>query len=531
MPIVGDLLAGRYRIDGPLGAGGMASVYRATDLRLDRSVAVKVLSANLAADATLAQRFEREARALAAAAHPAVVAVFDVEPGDPRTGREPFYVMELCDAGSLADRLRTKGRLEPADLVPTIATVAEGLAELHRRGIVHRDVKPANIVFLDDRPKLADFGLARSEEQDLTTLTAEGMTVGTLAYLAPELLAGSAATAASDVYALGVAAFQGLTGRLPRPAASIGELIETRSLPVAAVSSVAPDLGTAFDSVVGAALAVEPGGRPSADAFGRDLEAALREAPSAPTGEPGVRAAVTRPFFEAADPFPETVASLAVDAPRTTPKATPPSPPFEASPGNVSDVDREGTIVHEISRSHATPIPAPPRRTLLERPGLIVLAGFAIIVLALAALSTVLGGGATPGASLPLVVVPSGSPPGSPPLTASPSSSPVTSLSPGPLLTPTPGPAAAALAALDEVDAAIAGARGAGGLKGKEANELEHLAADVRSALRAGDFDKARDRADALEERVDKVADELDQTRRERLRNAVAELIDAIPED
>jgi eukaryotic-like serine/threonine-protein kinase len=275
MPIVGDVLAGRYRIDAPLGVGGMASVYRAHDFRLDRDVAVKVLLPNLAADAGLARRFDREARALAAAAHPSVVAVFDVEPGDRATGREPFYVMELCDGGSLADQLADRGRLPPADLARTISTVADGLAELHRRGLVHRDVKPHNILFCGGRPKLADFGLATSgAPSEMTALTAAGTTMGTLAYLAPELLGASPATAASDVYALAVVAFQALTGRLPRAAGSITDLVESRASPPPRVSSVAPRLGTAFDAPIAAGLAIDPSARPTPGA----LAAALRDA-------------------------------------------------------------------------------------------------------------------------------------------------------------------------------------------------------------------------------------------------------------
>ena len=177
MPIVGDVLAGRYRIDAPIGAGGMASVYRARDLRLERDVALKVLLPNLAADPALARRFDREARALAAAAHPNVVNVFDVEPGDAATGREPFYVMELCDGGSLAERLAHRGRLPPDEVAPIVAAVADGLADLHRRGFVHRDVKPHNILFAGERPKLADFGLAQPADRSaLTALTAVGAT-------------------------------------------------------------------------------------------------------------------------------------------------------------------------------------------------------------------------------------------------------------------------------------------------------------------------------------------------------------------
>src|SRR5262245_26193622 len=209
MPIVGDLLADRYEIQALLGAGGMASVYRAVDLRLQREVAVKVLLPNLAADPILALRFEREARALAGAAHPGIVAVFDVEPGDPETGREPFYVMELCDGGSLADRIAAAGYLEPPETVATIAAIAEGLAAIHAQGLIHRDVKPLNILFSGDRPKLADFGLARIEHPtDLARLTVDGTTLGTLPYLAPELLGGGGPTTASDVYALGVTAYE-----------------------------------------------------------------------------------------------------------------------------------------------------------------------------------------------------------------------------------------------------------------------------------------------------------------------------------
>ncbi len=176
MPSVGDVLAGRYRVEARLGSGGMATVFRARDLRLDRDVAVKVLLPNMALDPVVAARFDREARALAAAAHPSVVSVFDVEQGNPDTGSEPFYVMELCDGGSLAERLATDGRLPPPEVAAIIESVADGLADLHRRGVIHRDVKPHNILFSGGRAKLADFGLARGEEA--TDLTSAGTTIG-----------------------------------------------------------------------------------------------------------------------------------------------------------------------------------------------------------------------------------------------------------------------------------------------------------------------------------------------------------------
>ena len=379
MPIVGDVLAGRYRVDAPLGVGGMASVYRARDLRLERDVAVKVLLPNLAADPVLAKRFDREARALAAAAHPNVVSVFDVEPGDPGTGREPFYVMELCDGGSLADRLSASGRLAPRELASTVAAVAGGLAELHRRGLVHRDVKPHNILFSGGRAKLADFGVATSgAATDMTALTAVGTTMGTLAYLAPELLAGAPATPASDVYALGVVAFQGLTGRLPRTAASIAEVAESRTTPAPVLSSVAPDLGTAFDQPIAAALAIDPAGRPTPVA----LADALHDAAAAPV-----------------DPDAKTMTAIA-------------------------------------TRRAVTPRPGTARR---ERPAAAVLVALALLLAALVGLASMLRNqglapGATPGSSL--VAVASASP------TPSPTPSPSPTPTPRPTPTPDPAAAA-----------------------------------------------------------------------------------------
>jgi serine/threonine protein kinase len=279
MPIVGEVLADRYRLDAPLGAGGMATVWRAHDLRLDRDVAVKLLAANLAGDPVVAERFEREARALAASSHPNVVAIYDVERGDRRSGREPFYVMELCDGGSLSDRFvaAPDHRVPPVELVPIVSAIADGLASLHDRGIVHRDVKPHNILLCGGRPKLADFGLARPEApSELIELTATGMTVGTLAYLAPEVIDGAPATSASDVFGLAVVTYQGLVGRLPRPSGSVAEVVASRDAAVPAASRVAPALGGGFDEVLAQGLARDPASRPSARKFAQGLEAAAR---------------------------------------------------------------------------------------------------------------------------------------------------------------------------------------------------------------------------------------------------------------
>lgn len=483
MPASGDLLADRYRILAPLGAGGMATVFRANDERLAREVAIKILLPNLAGDPVLATRFEREARTLAAAAHPGVVSIYDVDPGDPGSGREPFFVMELCPGGSLADRLADGQRVSPDELIPSLVSIADGLADLHARGVVHRDVKPSNILFAADRAKLADFGLARSDGAEVDDLTTPGTAVGTMAYLAPEVLAGETATSAADIYALGVAAFAGLTGELPRPATSLADIVASAREPAPTVSATAPELGPTFDGPVAAALAVEPAKRPDALDFASSMTAALgawgRSRPSI--------AAIT-----AATSRTDVGTDVGTDA--TTAMAVPiaPSRPSEPPPGRD---DRSG------------------RRW--QGPAAVLVAA----ILAALALWGVLDAALRTGSPAPLAS-PSSSP------VASPSASPsgVASASPS----TTDSVAARALAALDQVDAAIAATTGKGGLKGNQRNDLEQRALAVRSALQSGDLDAARDAADALAERIDRLDEELDKERRRPLADAVATLLDIL---
>jgi serine/threonine protein kinase len=491
MPIVGDLLAGRYRIDAPIGVGGMASVYRAADLRLERDVAVKVLLPNLAADPTLAQRFEREALALAATSHPSVVKVFDVEPGDPATGREPFYVMELCDGGSLADRLAAGGRFDPGDLVEVIAAIAAGLADLHARGFIHRDVKPHNILFDHDRARLADFGLARSDQDaERTALTATGTTAGTLAYLAPELLRGDPATPASDVYALGVVAFQGLTGRLPRPAAALTELVESHGQPAPTVSSVAPELGTAFDAPVAATMALEPRDRPTPVELAEGLAAALSEA--------GLPAAAAGPSVVPAGP------ATAIDAHDTDADTV-----TDILPAWPADAAEQGT-----ARRSGPPV------------AMLALGALGLAIVAFLAITSLLGDG-EPGSS--------GGPTAPASASASVSPSPVASASATPEPTPTaqrtpaPDPAADALAALDRVDAAIEGLANQDKVKKRDLDTLRKRARDVRKSLEAGNYGEARDRTARLSDEVAKVDARMGGDLMEELKAAVSNLAAAIP--
>jgi eukaryotic-like serine/threonine-protein kinase len=247
-------IAGRYRLDTLLGRGGMSEVWCATDLELDRRVALKLLAPN--ADT---ERFEREARAFAALAHPNVTQLYDYGESDGR----PFMVLEYLPGGSLEELLRTQGVPADADTRRIATEIAAGLAHAHARGVVHRDLKPSNVLFDDEgRAKLADFGIAQMAAGE-GTLTEAGTVLGTAAYISPEQAAGLPATAASDVYSFGVLLFRMLTGALPFESDDPLELVvrhrDELPPPVAAVRADAP---TDLSALTDAALAKDPAARP-----------------------------------------------------------------------------------------------------------------------------------------------------------------------------------------------------------------------------------------------------------------------------
>ncbi|MGH3683119.1 MAG: serine/threonine-protein kinase, partial [Natronosporangium sp.] len=206
----GALLADRYRLDDRVGGGGMGEVWRATDQVLERTVAVKVMRPELLEEPGFAERFLVEARTMATIRHRGVVGVHDYRSDEAGA----FLVMEYVDGEALSRRLHRLGRLDPARTMELVAQAADALQAAHDRGVVHRDIKPGNLlVTADDQLVLTDFGIARSAAS--TPLTATGAVIGTPSYLAPEQVLGQPATARSDLYALGVVAYECLAGRRP----------------------------------------------------------------------------------------------------------------------------------------------------------------------------------------------------------------------------------------------------------------------------------------------------------------------------
>ncbi len=253
-------VAGRYVIERRLGAGGMSTVFEARDTVLERPVAVKLLAEHLADDEAFVYRFRREALSAARLQHPNIVQVFD-SGQDPPTERH-YIVMEYVDGPSAADMLRERKQLEIDETVRMLRDACHGLEYAHRAGVVHRDVKPGNLLFAEEMgiTKLADFGIAKAAEQ--TRITQVGSVLGTAAYLSPEQARGDEAGPASDIYSLGVCAYQFLTGRLPHEYASLTELaLKQQQDPVAPLSEYRPEVPPELDEAVRVALERDPEAR------------------------------------------------------------------------------------------------------------------------------------------------------------------------------------------------------------------------------------------------------------------------------
>ena len=278
------LLGGRYELDGIVGRGGMAEVYRARDLRLDRIVAVKTLREDLARDQTFQARFRREAQSAASLNHPSIVAVYDT--GEDNTGMShvPFIVMEYVDGRTIRDLLRDDRRLLPERALEITDGVLRALDYSHRAGIVHRDIKPGNVMLnRHGEIKVMDFGIARAVADTQATMTQTAQVIGTAQYLSPEQARGERVDARSDLYSVGCLLYELLTGRPPfmgdSPVAIAYQHVREAPVPP---SRVDPELPAWADAIVLRAMEKDPAARyQSAAEMRSDVQRALSGFPVA----------------------------------------------------------------------------------------------------------------------------------------------------------------------------------------------------------------------------------------------------------
>jgi serine/threonine-protein kinase len=256
-PLIGRLIDGRYQVRSRIARGGMATVYLATDLRLERRVAIKVMHGHLADDSTFKSRFVQEARSAARLAHPNVVNVFD----QGQDSDMAYLVMEYLPGITLRDLLKDYGKLTPEQTIDIMEAVLSGLAAAHKAGIVHRDLKPENVLLADDgRIKIGDFGLARAASAN--TATGQAL-LGTIAYLSPELVTRGVADARSDIYALGIMMYEMLTGEQPFKGEQPMQIAyQHANDAVPTPSSKNPSVPPELDDLVLWATAKDPDNRP-----------------------------------------------------------------------------------------------------------------------------------------------------------------------------------------------------------------------------------------------------------------------------
>jgi beta-lactam-binding protein with PASTA domain/serine/threonine protein kinase len=357
-PLVGQTLDSRYRVEARIAVGGMATVYRAVDTRLDRVLALKVMHPALATDTGFVERFIREAKAVARLAHPNVVGMFD----QGTDGSYVYLAMEYVAGCTLRDVLRERGALQPRAALDIMEPVLAALGAAHRAGLIHRDMKPENVLIGDDgRVKVADFGLVRAV--DTQTSASTGSLLGTVSYLAPEQIGHGAVDQRTDVYACGVVLYEMLTGRKPYGGTTPAQVMfqhlnEDVPAPSAAVAGLAPRL----DALVARAACRDPRGRP-ADAV--DLLAEVRDARAALTpaqldsepqpadtigelsgaGSEDPTSVVRHPsvaFASQAPPAPHGSGELNRTSRLPLPPLPPDGPPDAAPPGRVRGRGRDG---------------------------------------------------------------------------------------------------------------------------------------------------------------------------------------------
>jgi serine/threonine-protein kinase len=484
-PAADQLLGGRYRLMREIARGGMASVWQAEDTLLDRLVAVKLLHPQFADDPEFLERFRREARAAARLSHPNVVPIYDV--GDNVDSRTPYIVMELVEGGNLKDRIRRAAPLPDSEIRDIGSTLAATLDYAHRKGLIHRDVKPQNVLLGEDgRPRLTDFGIAQAIAS--SGLTRTGAVMGSVHYIAPELVRGQKALPQSDVYSLGVVLYEMATGRVPFQAdtdlaVALAHVEETPPAPRALNARLAPDI----ERTILRALAKSPEQR---FLSGADLASALREGSNGTAGSAtrSVAAVAARRAAEATQRMPVTAPVNAVPRASGPAAAAPAAAPFARRSARPQAIRGIGT-------------------------GTGTGGGLLVLLLALAAVLVVLGAGffglarlsregiatpqptslsTTPPTAVPKpVVVPTGTPSPTPTPTStatpSPSATPTTSPTPVPP-TPTPVPPTATPRTiplpqlrgkpLDQAQSALASAGLTVTVKGVTANVDKNVVAD-----------------------------------------------------
>jgi eukaryotic-like serine/threonine-protein kinase len=255
--MIGTVLSGRYRLEAKLGSGGMSTVYLGSDQTLDRQVAVKVMHREMSEQADQLERFRQEARAVAKLSHPNVVSVIDAG----EDGGYPYIVFEYVEGETLKQRIAREGALDPQEAIAYAIEIARGLSVAHARNMVHRDIKPQNVLIdSEGRAKLTDFGISRQLEQD--GMTATGRVLGTTDYVAPEQAMGRGADPRSDVYSLGVVLYEMLVGQVPFSADSqVGVAMKHVNEELPDVQRRRPEVSAAVALVVERATAKDPGER------------------------------------------------------------------------------------------------------------------------------------------------------------------------------------------------------------------------------------------------------------------------------
>ncbi len=359
-PLVGQVLDGRYRVDARIAVGGMATVYRGLDTRLDRVLALKVMHPSLAADGSFVERFIREAKSVARLDHPNVVQVFD----QGTDGSYVYLAMEYVSGCTLRDVLRERGALQPRAALDILEPVLAALGAAHRAGFVHRDMKPENVLIGDDgRVKVADFGLVRAVD---TVTNTTGAVLGTVSYLAPEQIEQGTADPRVDVYACGVVLYEMLTGGKPHQGESPAQVLyQHLHEDVPAPSAAVPGLAYELDELVATATARNPEVRPH-DAVA--LLARAREARAA-LGPEQLDAVPPQALTEDHDNAEDRTSVI----PRalTVPRPLPVNEEDEASAAEAA--------VHRTSRLETPPAPRRPAR----RPRRVLLTVVAAVLLVL----------------------------------------------------------------------------------------------------------------------------------------------------